>query len=51
MRAFVVVRMLKDKRELRPDLKLLEVSCGRGGGLVFDFSGCAQRSRDTFDHA
>jgi ubiquinone/menaquinone biosynthesis C-methylase UbiE len=43
-----LVRMLKEKRELKPGMKLLEVSCGRGGGLqaflaaepgVFDATG------------
>ena len=43
-----LVSMLKDKRELRPGMTLLEVSCGRGGGLqaflaaepgVFDATG------------
>ena len=28
-----LLAMLRDKRELRPGMKLLEVSCGRGGGL------------------
>ena len=28
-----LLRMLKEKRELSPGTKLLEVSCGRGGGL------------------
>lgn len=28
-----LLAMLKEKRELRPGMKLLEVSCGRGGGL------------------
>ncbi|HEU5285107.1 MAG TPA: methyltransferase domain-containing protein [Sphingomicrobium sp.] len=43
-----LLRLLKEKRSLEPGLKLLEVSCGRGGGLgallaaapgVFDATG------------
>lgn len=43
-----LLRLLKEKRSLEPTLKLLEVSCGRGGGLgaflaagpgVFDATG------------
>ena len=34
-----LLRMLKEKRELTPGMKLLEVSCGRGGGLQAFLSG------------
>jgi len=40
-----LLRLLKEKRPLEPDLKLLEVSCGRGGGL----SAFVAAAPDVFD--